>query len=170
MFCAFELLDSSLSSSSTSILDSPAIEFYCIGVPATARLPSIYDLLLLAATVAAFIARLFLGSESSGIDMSVNSYGTANSPAVLPISSLLLTFCECLVRHLILFSGSEGIGPASTFFPNGTNSCVGFLPCNLSNGVRPSRPLWHLDKMLHVPTTTARSESLLDTTQQHHCV
>ena len=28
---------------------------------------------------------------------------------------------------------------ASTFSPNGTNSCVGFLPCSLSNGVLPSR-------------------------------
>ena len=41
-------------------------------VSATARLPSICELLLLAATVAAFIARLFLGSESGGIGMSCN--------------------------------------------------------------------------------------------------
>ena len=36
---------------------------------------------------------------------------------------------------------------ASTFSPNGTNSCVGFLPCSLSNVVFPSRPFWHLDRM-----------------------
>ena len=89
MFCAFELLDSSLSS--TSILDPSAIEFCCVGVSATARLPSICELLLLAATVAAFIARLFLGSESSGLGMSFNSCVT---------SSPLLTFHSTSFQQL----------------------------------------------------------------------
>ena len=95
MFYAFELLNSSLSSSSTSILDSSA----------TARLPSICELPLLATAVTAFIARLGLESESGGIGTSSGSCGAANSPAVLPTSSLLLTlslyfFCDCLAQHL----------------------------------------------------------------------
>ena len=83
MFCALKLLDSSLSSSSTSILDSLAIEFCCVGASATARLPSICELPLLAATVAACIARLFPESESGEI-------GRSFTPVVLP--TLLLYF------------------------------------------------------------------------------
>ena len=92
MFCAFELLDSSLFPPSTSILDSSAIELCCVGVSATARLLSICELPLPTTAVAAFIARLFLGSESGGIGTSFDSCGIANSPAALPTSSLLLTF------------------------------------------------------------------------------
>ena len=40
----------------------------------------------------------------------------------------------------ILFLGSVVTRLASTISPNGTNSCGGFLPCILSNGVFPSRP------------------------------
>ena len=95
MFCAFELLDSFLSSPSTSIHDSSA----------TARLLSICELPLLATAAAAFSARLFVGSESGGISTSFNSCGAVNSPAVLPTSSRLLPslcafFCDCLVQHL----------------------------------------------------------------------
>ena len=82
MFCAFELLNSYLSSSSTSTLNPSA----------TARLLSICELPLLATAVTAFIARLFLGSESGGIGTSFDSCGAANSPAVLSISPLPQTF------------------------------------------------------------------------------
>ena len=82
LFCAFELLNSYLSSSSTSILNPSA----------TARLLSICELPLLATAVTAFIGRLFLGSESGGIGTSFDSRGAANSPAVLTISPLLQTF------------------------------------------------------------------------------
>ena len=82
MFCAFELLNSYLSSSSTSILNPSA----------TARLLSICELPLLATAVTAFIARLFLGSESGGIGTSFDSCCAANSPAVLTISPLPQTF------------------------------------------------------------------------------
>ena len=45
---------------------------------------------------------------------------------------------------------------ASTFSPNGTNSCGNVLPCNLSNGVRPSHPSGTWTKCSpHVPPTTA---------------
>ena len=74
------------------MLDPPAIEFCCVGISATARLPSICELLLLAATVATFIARLYLRSESGGIGIFFNSRSTANSPAVLRSSLPLLTF------------------------------------------------------------------------------
>ena len=95
MFCAFELLDSFLSSPSTSIHDSSA----------TARLLSICELPLLATAAAAFSARLFVGSESGGISTSFNSCGAVYSPAVLPTSSRLLAFLcaffrDCLVQHL----------------------------------------------------------------------
>ena len=93
-----------------------------------------------------------------------------------------------LYLGFISFNGSEDIGLASTFSPNGTNSCVGFLPCKLSNGVRPSRPFWHLDKnslrKFHKPLQNrgVLSDFLLcealhmalggsdDTAQQHHCM
>ena len=77
----FELLNSYHSSSSTSILNPSA----------AARLLSICELPLLATAVTAFIARLFLGSESDGIGTSFDSCG-ANSPAVLSISPLPQTF------------------------------------------------------------------------------
>ena len=51
-------------------LAHPAIELCCVGVSATARLLSICELLLLPTAVAAFTARLFLGSESGGIGTS----------------------------------------------------------------------------------------------------
>ena len=82
MFCAFELLDSPLSSSSTFILDPAAIEFCCVGVSATARKLSICE--LLATTVVASIARLFLGSGSDVIGMSFNC-GARREGSVLSI-------------------------------------------------------------------------------------
>ena len=90
MFCAFELLDSYLPPRRPFL--TRAIEICCVDASSTARLPSVCELLLLAATVAAFIARLLLGSESGGLRMSFYSCGTVNSPAVLSITSLLLTF------------------------------------------------------------------------------
>ena len=70
---------------------------FCVGVSATARLPSICELPLLAAAVAAFMTRLFLGSESSGIGTSFNSSGLAVLP-IPPFSDVsLYFFCECLV-------------------------------------------------------------------------
>ena len=72
--------------------------------------------------------------------------------AVTTKHSRLLLLTPSHTPHLylgfVLFNGSEDIGLASTFSPNGTNSCVGFLPRNLSNGVRPSRPFWHLCEAL----------------------
>ena len=76
-----------------------------------------------------------------------------------PITHVVDGFCVTpVVSHsrphskfvcgFILFNGSEDIGLANTFSPNGTNSCIGFWPCNLSNDVRLSRSFWQLDKML----------------------
>ena len=91
MFCAFELLDSSLSSPSTSTLDSSAIELCCVGVSATARLLSIYELPVRNCS-RCFHCASFSRSESGGIGTSFDSCGIANSPAALPTSSLLLAF------------------------------------------------------------------------------
>ena len=74
---------------STSIVDSSAIEFCCTGVSATAELLCICEL---ATAVAAFIARLLLASEASGIGTSFNSCGAATSPAVFPTSFRRLAF------------------------------------------------------------------------------
>ena len=79
---------------------------------------------------------------------------------------------------LILFAGSVVICFASTFSPNGTDSCVGFLPCSLSNGIFPSRPFWHLDRMHPACSTNHGRTGALnvtldgsdDSTQQHHRV
>ena len=78
----------------------------------------------------------------------------------------------------ILFIGSVVICFASTFSPNGTNFCVGFLPCNLLNGVFSSRPFWHLDRMHPACSTNHGRTGALnvtldgsyDSTQQHHRV
>ena len=91
VFGAVEQTDSFLSSPSTSILVSSVINFAVSASLRLPRLPSICELPLLAAAAAAFMTRLFLGSESGGIGTSFNSCGAGNSPAVLLISSLLLT-------------------------------------------------------------------------------
>ena len=75
---------------------------------------------------------------------------------------LLLTPSHTPNLHLgsILFSGSEDIGLASTFCPNGTNSCAGFLPCNHAilrvafDRLDPSGTWTRCSP--HVPPTTAR--------------
>ena len=46
---------------------------------------------------------------------------------------------------------------STLFAQTGINSCVGFLPCSLSNGVFPSRPLRQLDKM-HLACSTNHSK------------
>ena len=94
-FCAFELLNSSLSPPSTSSLDSSA----------TARLLSICELPLPAAAVTAFLARLFLGSESGGIGTSFRLPWCCQLSCCvskfLPSSDVsLYFFCNCLVQHL----------------------------------------------------------------------
>ena len=66
-----------------------------------------------------------------------------------------------------LFNGSEDIGLASTFSPNGTNSCV-VLSCNLSNGVRPSRPFWHLHMML--PACSTDHSKIGESSRSSSCV
>ena len=53
-----------LSSHPTSILDSSAIEFCCVGVSTTARLLSICELPLLATALAAFIAQVMCVSAN----------------------------------------------------------------------------------------------------------
>ena len=81
-----------------------------------------------------------------------------NSPSAVTTKHSALLFLSPshtpnLYLGSILFNGSDDIGLASTFSSHGTNSCVGFLPCSLSNGVRPSRPFWHLHKMLPACST-----------------
>ena len=81
-----------------------------------------------------------------------------NKPSELPVKHSTPLFLmpsqnPNLCLGLILFNDCEDICLASTVSPNDTNSCVGFLPCNLSNGVRPSRPFWNLDKMLPACST-----------------
>ena len=48
-----------------------------------------------------------------------------------------------LYLGFILFIGSVEICVANTFSLNGTNPCVGFLPCSLSNGVFPTSGQMH---------------------------
>ena len=55
------------------------------------------------------------------------------------------------------------VSPAP-FSPNG----VGYLPCNLSNGVRPSRPFWHLDKML--PACSTNHGKIGESSRSSSCV
>ena len=52
--------------------------------------------------------------------------------------------------------------------PANTPSYVGFLPCNLLNGVRPSRPFWHLDKML--PTCSTNHGKIGESFRSSSCV
>ena len=118
--------------------------------------------------------------------LTLHALNTPSAVSTKHPALLLLTPSHTPNLHLgfILFTGSEDIGLASTFSPNGTNSCVGFLPCNLSSGVRPSRPFWHLPRMFHQPRQDrgvfpefflcAALHMTLDgsddTAQEHHCV
>ena len=81
-----------------------------------------------------------------------------NTPPAVPTKHSALFFLTPshtpnLYLGFILLGGSDDMGLASNFSPKSTNYRVSFLPCNFSNGVRPSRPFWHLDKMLPACST-----------------
>ena len=93
-----------------------------------------------------------------------------------------------LYLSFILGMGSVEICFANTFSPNRTCSCVGFLPCNLSHGVFPSRPFLTSGQdascMFHQPrqnwpvvpecflcaASSVTFDGSDDSTHQHHCV
>ena len=124
LFCAVEPRDSSLSDPSTSILESSVVEFCCVDVSACAQHSSICELPLLAAAVADFMTRLFLGSESCGIGMSFKSCGAAKlscffSDFLQSSDVSFYFFWHCLVQHpsssIQASDPSGGVGLCSAF-------------------------------------------------------
>ena len=63
-----------------------------------------------------------------------------NTPSPFPMKQL----CAVVSYPVPQICGDSS---CQHFFQNGTNFCVGFLPCILSKVVLPSRPFWNLDEM-----------------------